>query len=74
MCLVSVIYDMFKPFPDEWYTQEKIELFRRMVKDARTLDKLADRPDCEDPEKAKVAAHIDELEEQLTDYRGADHD
>ncbi len=74
MCSVSVIYDMFKPFPDEWYTQERIDLFRRMVSDARTLDKESGQPDCEDAEKATVAAHIDELEEQFTDYKGADHD
>lgn len=74
MCAVSVVYGMFKDFPDEWYTQERIELFRRMVKDARTLDKEAGQPDCEDPEKAKVAAHIDELDEQFCEYRGADCD
>lgn len=74
MCAVSVVYGMFKDFPDEWYTQERIELFHRMVKDARTLDKEAGTPDCEDPEKEKVAEHIDELEEKFSGYRGADAD
>lgn len=74
MCAVSVIYDMFKPFPDEWYTQDRIDLFRRMVSDARTLDKAAGTPDCEDPEKAKVAVHIDELEEEIAEVVCMDHD
>jgi len=65
---------MFQPFPDEWYTQERIDLFRRMVKDADALDKASGQPDCADEEKAKVADHIDELEEDLSGYRGMDAD
>lgn len=74
MCAVSVVYGMFKDFPDDWYTQDRIDLFYRMVKDARTLDKEAGAPDCEDPEKVKVAEHIEELEEKLSGYRGMDAD
>jgi hypothetical protein len=39
MCAVSVIYDMFKPMPDSWYNQERIDLFRTMVKAAQFLIK-----------------------------------
>lgn len=74
MCAVSVVYGMFKEFPDDWYTQDKIDLFRRMVTDARTLDNLAGTPDCEDAEKAKVAQHIDELEEVIAQVVCMDHD
>jgi len=75
MCAVSVVYGMFQGLPDEWYTVERISLFRRMVTDARLLDKESGQPDCEDPEKAKVEARINAIEEQLEDdYRGADHD
>jgi len=65
---------MFKPFSDEWFTQERINLFRRMVKDAETLDKELGQPDCSDEENAKLANHINELEEQFCEYKGADHD
>lgn len=66
MCTVSVIYDTFNRFPDSWYTPERIELFHRMVTDARFLDQESGQPDCEDPEKAKIEEHIDELEKKLT--------
>lgn len=67
MCAVSVIYDMFGKQPDEWYTQERIDLFRRMVTDARLFDEESGQPDCEDPEKAKVEERIANLEEELKD-------
>lgn len=65
MCAVSVIYDMFGKQPDSWYTKERIDLFQRMVADARLFDEESGQPDCEDPEKAKLEARIVELEEQL---------
>ena len=65
MCAVSVIYDMFAQQPDHWYTKERINLFHRMVADARTFDVQSGQPDCEDAEKAKLEAHIEELEYDL---------
>lgn len=67
MCAVSVIYDMFGKQPDRWYTKERIDLFRRMVVDAREFDIQANQPDCEDPEKAKLEQRIQELEARLAD-------
>ncbi len=67
MCAVSVIYDMFGKQPDEWYTLERIDLFKRMVVDARLFDEESGQPDCEDPEKAKVTERIDNLEKELQD-------
>lgn len=67
MCAVSVIYDMFGKQPDHWYTKERIDLFRRMVVDAREFDIQANQPDCEDPEKAKLEQRIQELEARLAD-------
>lgn len=75
MCAISVIYDMFRPLPDDWYTPERISLFRTMVKAAEVFDKETGQADCVDPEKAKVKDRIDALEEAMEDdYRGADHD
>lgn len=65
MCAVSVIYDMFGKQPDDWYTQERIELFKRMVADARLFDEESGQPDCEDPAKAKVEERISSLEKEL---------
>lgn len=74
MCSVSVIYDMFKPLPDEWYTLDRIDLFKDMVHNAEIFDQETGQPDCADPEKAKIKEHIAELEAELTEYRGADND
>lgn len=65
MCAVSVIYDMFGKQPDEWYTLDRINLFKRMVADARVFDEESGQPDCEDSEKAKVNERIDNLEKEL---------
>jgi len=65
MCAVSVIYNMFKPLPDSWYNEERINLFRNMLADAETFDKESNQSDCADPEKEKLVARINELEEQL---------
>lgn len=67
MCAVSVIYDMFGKQPDEWYTLERIDLFKRMVADARLFDEESGQPDCEDPEKSKVNDRIEDLEKELGD-------
>jgi hypothetical protein len=65
MCAVSVIYDMFGKQPDSWYTKERLQLFCRMVEDAKTFDQEANQPDCEDPEKAKLLERIADLEKQI---------
>ena len=65
MCAASVIYDMFGAMPDAWYNQERIDLFKRLVKDAKEFDVEAAQPDCEDPDKAKLEEHIKELEKDL---------
>jgi hypothetical protein len=67
MCAVSVVYDMFGKQPDDWYTLDRIDLFKRMVADARVFDEESGQPDCEDPEKAKVTERIDNLEKELKD-------
>jgi hypothetical protein len=62
MCAVSVIYDMFGQQPDSWYTKERIDLFKRMVEDAKIFDQEANQPDCEDAEKAKILERLEKLE------------
>jgi hypothetical protein len=60
-----MIYDMFGRMPDEWYNQERLDLFHRLESDARIFDAEAGQPDCEDEEKAKLKERIIELEKQL---------
>lgn len=67
MCAVSVIYDMFGKQPDDWYTLDRIDLFKRMVADAKVFDQESGQPDCEDAEKAKVEERISDLEKELDD-------
>jgi len=69
MCVVSMIYDMYKPLPNEWYTLDRIELFKDMVKTAEVFDKETGQPDCADPEKAKIKERIDELEKELVELK-----
>ena len=72
MCAVSVIYDMFGKQSDDWYTQDRIALFKRMVSDAQQFDVEAGQPDCEDPEKAKVTERIKQIEEGLVQDESMD--
>jgi hypothetical protein len=65
MCAVSVIYDMFNKQADSWYTRDRLQLFERMVEDAKIFDKESDQPDCEDPEKAKVLKRVSKLKKKL---------
>lgn len=65
MCATSVIFDMFKPMPDSWYNQERIDLFRKLLDGAKQFDIESNQPDCEDPDKAKLEEHINEIESQL---------
>lgn len=60
--------------PDDWYTLERIDLFRRMVVDARLFDVESGQPDCEDPEKAKLQSRIEELEKQLEEKEDSNAD
>lgn len=52
-----------------------IDEFKKAVEAARTVDKLTNQPDCEDPEKAKLEARVAELErlvERLVKENGTD--
>lgn len=73
--MMSVIYAQFKPLPDSWYTPERIELYRTLIKNAEVFDKEAGQPDCAMPEKDEFGRHLEDLEADLIcDYRGADCD
>jgi hypothetical protein len=78
MCVVSGVYDHFKPrfdpflkpgwpspipdVPDLVETEKLIKQFTEALKAAETVDKLTDQPDCEDPEKAKLKEQVARLE------------
>lgn len=75
MCTVSVIFNTFSPMPDSWFTRDRIDLFKRMITDARLLDRETGQPGCEDPDKAKLEDRVDELEEKLEyDNKVNDHE
>ena len=74
MCMVSVIYDTFNKLPDDWYTLDRIDLFKDMVHSAELFDKQTGQPDCADSEKEKIKERIADLEAYLSEYRGADCD
>lgn len=82
MCVVSMVYDHFKPLfppPPPGYdypvwpppyspaqTQKNINDFRKAIEAARVVDKLTGKPDCADPEKAKLEERIVALEAIVT--------
>ena len=74
MCAVSVIYDLFASQPESWYTLDRIDLFKKMIANAEQLDIETGESDCVDPEKAKLKEKIEDLEAQLSEYKGADHE
>jgi hypothetical protein len=65
MCTQSVIYRVFDQMPDEWFNRNRIELFYRMVSDAKTFDQEAGQPDCVEPEKEKVLERVEQLEKEM---------
>lgn len=54
------------PVPDKTAANELRQLiaeFRKAVEAAKTVDRLTDQPDCEDPEKASLEERVRRLEE-----------
>ena len=66
MCVVSQVMDYgWKRIPDDMWNETTIDQFRRLLEEARKFDKVADQPECEDPEKAKLLDKLDAIEKQL---------
>lgn len=62
MCAVSMIHDQFHQYPKEWWDNDKLDLFKELVKKMEEYDKRIGQPDCVDPVKEQ---HIREVEEYL---------
>lgn len=56
--------------PDAEELRELIRDFREAVKAAKTVDRLTQQPDCEDPEKAKLEERVAALERDLARLKG----
>lgn len=78
MCVVSNIYDLGQQVPQEYWTSERLNDFRQVVKMAEKVDQEEGNPDCEDPSKAawfaevearlsKLEKHVARLEYDLTE-------
>jgi len=50
--------------------QKLIEDFHRARDAAKIIDALTNKPDCADPEKAKLEEHVAALEKQIAKLRG----
>lgn len=79
MCVVSMVYDRYKPYipPADVPIISAAELrqlldeFREAIKAAQTVDRLTGQPDCADPDKAKLEERVTKLEKRLDDIAKA---
>lgn len=53
MCAVSAMMDYGRNLPEDFWTKENYEAFRRIIQEAVKFDKDTGQPDCEDPKKAE---------------------
>ncbi len=65
MCIMSMVFDHYNPMPDDFWSRQKVDEFREAADMAKLLDKMMLKPDCEDPEKAKLVERVKELEAKL---------
>lgn len=59
MCAVSAIYAYGQQRPLTEWTQPGYDAFKNLLRTAEDFDRIAEQPDCEDPEKAKWMAEVE---------------
>ena len=67
MCWVSMILDHGRTLPNDFWTQETIKPFKKLVVEAEEYDRKTGQPDCEDPEKV---AWLKKIKERLAALEG----
>jgi len=60
MCAVSAISDYGRSLPENFWTQESLSEFKRLLREAKIFDEKTNQPDCEDPEKARFVEIVEE--------------
>ncbi len=53
MCAVCALYDYGRQMNPDFWTSESLELFRKLLGEAKTFDEDTGQPDCEDPKKSE---------------------
>jgi hypothetical protein len=69
MCVVSAIYDYGQRIPPDWWNQQKLTKYRRLLDDAQRFDEETGQPDCHDINKGeflqKIMDRLDRIEKKL---------
>lgn len=69
MCAVSMVYDLGGNMPLDYWTPQKYDYLRELIRKAEEYDRITNQPDCEDAEKGKVLERIEkrlaELENKI---------
>lgn len=65
MCVTSTIFDWGKTVPEKDWEIPEIDRFRKLIEDAKKLDKALGQENCEDPEKEAILARLDAIEARL---------
>lgn len=69
MCAVSMVMDYgINRWPEPQWTEQGINQFKKLVKEAEEFDRQTDQPDCVDPEKEKF---LQKLEIWIAQQRGS---
>lgn len=66
MCATSAVMDYGRfNIPQEQWTRPAFDEFKEILRRLEALDEKLDQPDCEDPEKAKWMAEVEERLKKL---------
>ena len=60
MCITSMIHDHYRPYPDDWWTTDKFNVYKTNIRKAEELDKLLGSPDCGVEAKKELVKKIAE--------------
>lgn len=69
MCVVSVVTDHYRRYPNDWWDPTKWDDYLDLKRKAEEYDRITNQPDCEDPKKQRfeqeVLKRLKDLEKKL---------
>ena len=73
MCVVSMVLDYGRTIPPERWRPDTWRPYKQLIEQAKEFDRIAEQPDCDDPEKARWMADMEkrvlELEKKELEQR-----
>lgn len=69
MCVVSMIHQYGQHIAPDWWTPDKLKMYRLLVEGGQKFDEQTGQPHCEDPQKEawylQLIKRLDAIEEKL---------